>query len=97
MFEELVSKVNVGSKLRVSKGTLNLCLEVEKVVDIGEAAAGNTLYKAIELTLTGDNKVSIYEDTDVLKVRRPSETLAKFEWCYRVVDEYDSIFYIADK
>ncbi|MEG0388999.1 MAG: hypothetical protein RR582_11775 [Niameybacter sp.] len=90
MFDELTSKVKQGGRLRISKGTVHLSAGIESVEEYVEEGC----YKELRLKLTGGSVVYIYDCYTITKTRRPNDLINQFEWCYRVVDEEDAVFYI---
>lgn len=94
MFEELVAVMEKGAVLRIGKGTVSLRIPVEKVEVITYT---DFVGKEIIVTLSGGSIVNIYDDYNITRACKPNDVMDKYKWCYRIIDEEDAVFYIADK
>ena len=98
---KLVNDLKLGtSKLYLEKGDLNISLEIIKAIPIciPDAAddGGNSIKQAgISLILAENNRVDIYVDEIVRKVKKPSNVINDFKFCYKVcATDNDKSFYI---
>lgn len=63
------------------------------IADVSQSSDGITL----ELGTDGYSSITIWKDaSEVIKVRRPSNIIGEFAWCYLIRNEYkEDIGYIA--
>lgn len=100
-YQNLIKDLKVGtSKVYLNKGDLNISLEIIRAIPIciPDAAddGGNSIKQVgISLILAENNRVDIYVDEIVRKVKRPSNVINDFKFCYKVcATDNDKSFYI---
>lgn len=90
-FQELSKKVKQSNiKVYVTKGSIILTLSVKKSEEI--LRDGRVV--GMKLSLEANNEIKFYEDSEIAKTTRPLKLIKRYEWCYRVIEEDEAIFYI---
>lgn len=91
-YQKFINDISSGGfKFYMFKGDIFIKLHVLEVSLIHE----EDMIIGLQLMLEADNKVEIYCDDIVKKVRRPSNIINNFETCYKICStEDDRSFYI---
>lgn len=101
MYLKLVNDLRLGtSKLYLEKGDLNISLKIIRAVPIcipdAADSEGNSIKQVgTSLILAENNRVDIYVDEIVRRVKRSSNVINDFKFCYKVyATDNDKSFYI---